>query len=90
MNDHPSKNGTAEVVEFPNAEEKARRLRVEVERLSRLSTVEWMFYVESEGYAEKYGVDKAALKRMVKAVIREREKIALAACISVSSPKPRH
>ena len=33
MNDHPSKNGTAQVVEFPNAEEKARRLRVEVERL---------------------------------------------------------
>src|SRR5262245_12291951 len=33
-----------------------------------------MFYVEGEGYAEKYGVDKAALKRMVKAVIREREK----------------
>src|SRR5215831_5455952 len=74
MTDNPSKNGTAQVVEFPNTEERARRLRVEVERLAQLPTVEWMFYVEGEGYAEKYGVDRAALKRMVKAVIREREK----------------
>jgi len=35
MTDSPSKNGTAQVVEFRNAEEKARRLRVEVERLAR-------------------------------------------------------
>src|SRR5262249_22039704 len=40
MTDHPSKNGTAQVVAFPDAEERARRLRVEVERLARLSTVE--------------------------------------------------
>src|SRR5262249_17273190 len=40
----------------------------------RLPTIEWMFYVESEGHAEKYGVDKTVLKRMVEAVIKEREK----------------
>jgi len=34
MTDHSPKNGTAQVVEFPvSAEEKARRLLVEVERL---------------------------------------------------------
>src|SRR5262245_26695169 len=59
---------------LPGAEEGARRLKIEVERLSRLPTVEWMYYVESDGYAERYGVDKAALKRMVGAVIGEAEK----------------
>ena len=62
------------VASFPGADERARRLRLEVERLARLPTVEWMFYVESAGYAEKYGVDKATLKRMVEAVIKENEK----------------
>jgi len=66
--ENPSK-----VVAFPDAEERARRLRIEVERLSRMSTVEWMYYVETENY-EKYGVDKAALKKMVEAVIKEAEK----------------
>ena len=51
------------IVEFPKPEEvtpeeRARRLRIEVERLARLPTVEWMYYVESVGYAEKYGTDK--------------------------------
>ena len=62
------------VVSFPGTDEGAHRLRAEVERLARLSTIEWMFYVESEGHAEKYGVDKTVLKRMVEAVIKEREK----------------
>ena len=70
VDDNPPKN----VVQFPNAEERARRLRVEVERLSQLPTVEWMFYVESEGYAERYGVDKTALKRMIGAIIKANEK----------------
>jgi hypothetical protein len=62
-------------VSFPGAaEERARKLRVEVERLARLPTVEWMYYVEGEGYAEKYGVDKATLKLMVEAVILEAAK----------------
>ena len=62
------------VASFAGADERARRLRLEVERLARLPTVEWMFYVESAGYAEKYGVDKATLKHMVEAVIKENEK----------------
>src|SRR5262249_13287833 len=63
---------TAQVVEFPNSEERARRLRVEVERLARLPTVEWLFYLD--GSAEKHGIDKATLKQMVEAVIKETEK----------------
>ena len=62
------------VVNLPGTEERAQRLRIEVERLSRMSTVEWMYYVESEGYAEKYGVDKAALRRMIGAEITANEK----------------
>jgi hypothetical protein len=53
-------------------EERARRLQVEVERLSGLPTVEWMFYLHST--AEKHSVDKVTLKHMVERVIRENEK----------------
>jgi hypothetical protein len=75
MADNPSKHETAQVVVgFPNAEERARRLRVEVDGLARKPTVEWMYYVESCGYAEKHGIDKAKLKQMVEAVIEENEK----------------
>jgi hypothetical protein len=63
------------VLEFPNLEEeRARRLKIEVERLARLPTVEWMFYVANDDYAAKYGVDSAALKKMVEAVLKEAEK----------------
>jgi hypothetical protein len=65
----------ATVVPFPVAdEERARRLRLEVERLARLPTVEWMLYTATESHAAKYGVDCATLKRMVEAVIKEAEK----------------
>src|SRR5262245_35526526 len=61
------------VVSCPGADEKARRLSLEVDRLARLPVVEWMFYIESPGYAEKLGVDdKAVLKRMVEAAVKER------------------
>jgi putative DNA primase/helicase len=64
------------VVEFPQPEitpeERARRLGIEVERLAGLPVVEWMFYLPI--VAEKYGLEPAALKRMVEAVIKEREK----------------
>ena len=61
------------IVDFPvTAEERARRLQAEVERLSRLPTVEWMLYLDAT--AEKHGVDKATLKRMVESVIKEVEK----------------
>jgi hypothetical protein len=60
-------------VQFPiPEEERARRLKAEVERLARLPRVEWMFYLD--GSAEKHGVTKAALKSMIEAVIKETEK----------------
>jgi hypothetical protein len=74
MADNPSKHETAQVVGFPNSEERARRLRIEVERLARQPTVEWMYYVECGDNAEKHGIDKAKLKQMVEAVIKENEK----------------
>jgi Protein of unknown function (DUF3631) len=68
----------SEIVDSPkpelSPEEHARRLRIEVERLARLPRVEWMYYVESDGYAEKYGITKATLKQMIEAVIKENEK----------------
>jgi Protein of unknown function (DUF3631) len=57
------------------AEDRARRLTVEVERLSRMSPAEWLYYVESAGYAEKYGTNKAALKKMIEATIKAAEKV---------------
>jgi hypothetical protein len=61
------------VVEFPTSdEERARRLRAEVERLAGLPPVEWMFYL-SEGVAKKYGVERANLQKMIEATIKQRE-----------------
>jgi len=72
----PPDDGSGDrVVQFPIPDdERARRLKVEVERLARLSSTEWIYYVESPGYAEKYGVDKAALKAMIEAVLKANEK----------------
>jgi hypothetical protein len=73
MTDIPPKQVAAQVVvEFPNSEERARRLRIEVERLARLPIVEWLFYLDAS--AEKHGIDKATLKQMVEAVIKANEK----------------
>jgi putative DNA primase/helicase len=55
-------------------EERTRRLKAEVERLVRLSSTEWLYYVTLEGYAEKYGVDQATFKAMVEAAVKENEK----------------
>jgi hypothetical protein len=63
------------VVPFPTPdEERARRLKAEVERLAKQSTVEWMYYVALPGYAEKYGVDGATLRQMIEVVVKENEK----------------
>jgi putative DNA primase/helicase len=67
----------ATVVPFPvsesvSDEERPRRLRVEVERQARLPAVERMMYLD--GTAQKHGVDKAVLREMVAAVVRENEK----------------
>ena len=49
------------ILGFPKAEvppeERARRLRVEVERLAGLPTCEWLLYLEDD--AKKYGVSRA-------------------------------
>jgi uncharacterized protein DUF3631 len=67
----------SKIVEFPQPEiapeERARRLRVEVDRLAQLPLVEWMFYIECEGVAKKHGVTPAQLKQMVEATIKERK-----------------
>ena len=56
------------IVEFPKAEivpeERARRLKIEVERLASLPAVERLFYIECEGVAEKHGVTRPVLKKM--------------------------
>jgi hypothetical protein len=65
------------IVPFPGPEpvpdeERARRLKIEVDRLARLPTVEWLLYLDDT--AKKYSVDKAALREMVEAVVKEIEK----------------
>ena len=76
MTDNPPKNDTAQVVEFPNAEEKARRLLAEIEQLARpsISAPEREYLIERPGYAEKYGVDKTTFRRMLEAGVKENEK----------------
>jgi hypothetical protein len=66
------------IVEFPTAElppeERARRLKIEVERLARLPTVEWLYYIESTDVAEKHQVSRAILKEMIETTIKANEK----------------
>jgi hypothetical protein len=66
-------NEPPKIVGFPNTEEeRARRLRAEVERLATLPPVEWMFYLD--GVASKHDIEAIVLKRMIEATIKEREK----------------
>jgi hypothetical protein len=68
-------NETPKVVGFPNTEEeRARRLKQEVERLAALPTVEWLFYLETGELAEKHGIEPAKLKQMVETTIHPNEK----------------
>jgi Protein of unknown function (DUF3631) len=55
-------------------EERAHRLKVEVERLARQSPTEWLYYLEQGEIAKKYGVETAALRQMIEATIRADEK----------------
>jgi hypothetical protein len=52
----------------------ARRLNVEVQRLARLSTTEWMFWVEREDHAAQWGNTPATLRKMVEAEVKANEK----------------
>jgi hypothetical protein len=65
------------IVPFPGPEpvpdeERARRLKNEVERLARLSPGEYLLYLDDT--AKRYGVDKAVLREMIETVIREIDK----------------
>jgi Protein of unknown function (DUF3631) len=66
------------IVDFPKAEvspeERARRLKVEVERLAKLPSFEWLLYLSTDGFAEKHGVDRATLKAMIAATIKANKK----------------
>src|SRR5262249_19286482 len=55
-------------------EERARRLKIEVERLAGLPAVERLFYIECEGIAEKHGVTRPVLKKMVDSTVEANEK----------------
>jgi len=74
VNDPSKTSPNDKIVAFPDAEEKARRLRIEVERLAKLPIVEWMFYLPD--IAQKHGIEVAKLKQMVEAVIRTNERAA--------------
>jgi hypothetical protein len=57
-------------------EERARRLKVEVDRLASLPVLEWMLYLEET--AKKHGISQTKLRQMITAAINrvEREKSA--------------
>ena len=63
------------VVDFPvSPEERARRLKAEVERLASLSPTEWLYYLEQGEIAKKHGIDTATLREMIEATIAAAEK----------------
>jgi hypothetical protein len=68
-------DGDKKVVGFPQPEitpeERARRLRVEVERLARLAPGEWLLWADEA--AEKHNVPRTDLKAMIGATIKANE-----------------
>ena len=73
MSDDPKILGFPKAEEVP-PEERARRLRVEVERLASFSASEWLYYVECTGVAEKHGVSRDILREMIETTIKANEK----------------
>src|SRR5262245_37029895 len=73
-----SSDDPKKIVEFPKAEivpeERACRLKTEVDWLANLPVVEWMYYLSDGGVAENYGVSRAAMRAMVEAPIRANAK----------------
>jgi hypothetical protein len=57
-----------------SADERARRLRTEVEQLACKPPAEWRFYVEVEKVGDKYGVAPTTLRQMIEATIRANDK----------------
>jgi hypothetical protein len=68
------------VVQLPSTapevspEERARRLTAEVQRLARMSSTEWLYYLESGDIARKYEIESRKLKEMIEATIKVNEK----------------
>jgi putative DNA primase/helicase len=60
------------VVDFPVAEERARRVRDLVETRARMPEVEWLFYLPAD--ANTLGLEEPALKQMIEAQIKANEK----------------
>src|SRR5262249_12155292 len=74
VNDPSKTSPNDKIVAFPDAEEKARRLRIEVERLAKLPVVECMLYVPDS--AQQRRSEVAKLQQMAEAVIRTNERAA--------------
>ena len=55
-------------------EERAGRLKVEVERLARLPTVEWRFYASREDLVQPFGITTDQMRELVEAVLKENQK----------------
>jgi uncharacterized protein DUF3631 len=73
-----SGNDPKKIVEFPKEEigpeERARRLKIEVERLAQLPPTEWLYYLEQGDIAKKHDVPTAILKEMIETTIKANEK----------------
>src|SRR5262245_47770664 len=73
MTDNPSKNGTAQVVGFPNPEEKACRFHAEVVRLAAQPVDYWLFLIGTD-HIKKFGATKEQFEQAIRAVLAEQEK----------------
>ena len=66
------------ILGFPKAEvpleERAGRLKTEVDELARKPETEWPYYLERGDIAKKHGIETAALKKMIEATIKANEK----------------
>ena len=74
MTDTPSKNGTAQVVEFPGSdEEKARRFHAEVARMAAQPESYWLYLI-STNHVQKFGATEEQFKQAIRAVLAKQEK----------------
>src|SRR5262249_34335205 len=60
--------------ESVSPEERARCLRELVEKWAKMSSTEWMYYIERGDVAKQYNIEPAKLREMVEATIQENEK----------------
>ena len=73
MSDDPKILGFPKAEEVP-PEERAHRLKTEVDELARKPETEWLYYLERGEIAKKHGIETAALKKMIEATIKANEK----------------